>query len=90
MKNKAILFFTMVLASPAFADISVRRISADLSKEFKSDSLWARVGGDQTTVILVGQPMVPPKPKTTTTQSIGVSAVHDGKVGRVPSQMEGC
>lgn len=60
------------------ADIDVKKIAGDLSKDYKNETLWKMASPDQV-INLMGQPMVAPKPKNTETSLIHVTAVHDGK-----------
>ncbi len=75
-KLSTILLFAFSLES--FADIDVKKVSGDLSKDYKSESIWKSASADQS-INLMGQPMIAPKPKKTETSLINVSAVHDGK-----------
>ncbi len=68
----------LVFLPTAFADINVNKVSADLSVEYKNKEVWSKAAVDQT-VSMMGQPMVVPKPKTTETASLSVTAVHDSK-----------
>lgn len=58
-------------------DVEVRAVKADLSKDDPSAAYWA--GAPEVNVSLIGQPMVVPRPSTTTTANLTVQAVHDGK-----------
>lgn len=60
----------------AEADLLAKRVKADLSK-MPEASAWAEARPE--TVSLMGQPMVAPKPKETSTASLKVEAMHDGK-----------
>ncbi|MBK7844416.1 MAG: hypothetical protein IPJ71_12075 [Bdellovibrionales bacterium] len=59
------------------ADILVKNVKTDLSKIFQDDSIWK--DAKQEEVSLMAQPMVAPRPKTTSTPSLRVQAIHDGK-----------
>lgn len=72
-----IIWISMILSS-ASADINVNKVSADLSVDFKNKEVWANAVADQT-MSMMGQPMVVPKPKTTETAALSVTALHDGK-----------
>jgi hypothetical protein len=78
MKLNLLFSFLIVISLECYADINIKRIAADLSKDYKSEAIWKNANPDQA-ISLMGQPMVAPKPKSTETSVINVSAVHDGK-----------
>ncbi|MBK9038730.1 MAG: hypothetical protein IPL83_06135 [Bdellovibrionales bacterium] len=57
------------------ADILAKNVKADLSKISQADSLWK--DAKQEEVSLMAQPMVAPRPKTTSTPALRVQAVHE-------------
>lgn len=66
------------LAVPAVAqELEVRAVKADLSKDDPAAGYWASAA--EVNVSLIGQPMVVPRPSTTTTANLSVRALHDGK-----------
>lgn len=78
MKFKLLTILITVISLECLADIEVKKVSGDLSKDYRSESIWKSVSTDQS-ISLMGQPMIAPKPKNTETSLITVSAVHDGK-----------
>lgn len=56
--------------------LSVGFVKADLSKPDPKAAVWANV--PSTPVTLMGQPMITPRPETTTTAEMKVQALHDG------------
>lgn len=60
-------------ADEIFVETTTHNLSADAFK----DSVWKNIKGN--TITLMAQPMVPPRPKTTTTHSLQVQSVQDGK-----------
>jgi hypothetical protein len=78
MKSKYLILLSFFTSIHCLAEINVKKISADLSKDFQIESLWKNSGADQA-ISLMGQPMVVPKPKTTETSLVNVAALHDGK-----------
>lgn len=77
MKSLLLIIISLISVS-SLADITIKKISGDLSEKYFEESLWKTAAADQT-VSLMAQPMVAPKPKKTETSSISVSAIHDGK-----------
>lgn len=67
-----------LLASAAFAqgELSIPLVKADLSKADPAAAVWKTA--PTTTVSLMAQPMVTPRPEATTTSEVRVQAVHDG------------
>jgi len=59
------------------SEIKATKVSADLSKPAVDESVWKNA--KEETISLMAQPMALPRPKTTTTQSVRVQAVHDGQ-----------
>ncbi len=57
-------------------ELVVEKVSADLSKPDPNAAYWK--GVPQGIVTLMAQPMVAPRPATTTTSSIVVQSIHDG------------
>lgn len=57
-------------------ELHVARVDADLSKPDPKAPFWGKVAPGE--VKLMAQPMIAPRPETTTTESIEVQAVHDG------------
>jgi hypothetical protein len=78
MKMKFLIMAIALWGGPVLATINVKKVSGDLSKNFESEAIWQTADPD-VEISLVGQPMVPPKPKTTETPSLRVAAVHNGK-----------
>lgn len=71
---------TLVAASLAVSQVSaltVKQVPGDLSKIPQDASVFK--DSPESKVELTGQAVVAPHPKTTTTESITVQAVHDGK-----------
>lgn len=65
-----------LLALLAQAPLTVPPVKADLSKPDPAAAYWKGVA--PLAVSLMGQPMVTPRPETTTTAAVSVQAVHDG------------
>ncbi len=59
------------------SELVVQRVSADLGKPDPDAAYWRNV--PRGAISLVAQPMVTPRPETTTTELVAVQAVHDGK-----------
>lgn len=78
MKNITSLILLFLWCVPAIADLNVKRVDGNIENDFRNQSLWKSVEME-VEVSLMGQPMVPPKPKSTETSSVRVSAIHDGK-----------
>ncbi len=78
MNSKYLILLLFTFSLNGFAEIDVKKITGDLSQDFKSESIWKTANADQG-ISLMGQPMVVPKPKKTETSLINVTAVHDGK-----------
>lgn len=78
MKFKKLIILLLTISIESLADIEVKMISADLSKDFKNESIWKDTGPDQA-LNMMGQPMMAPRPQKTETSLINVSSVHDGK-----------
>lgn len=76
--KKIILFYSLILSLTSWADIEVKKISADLEKDYLNEAVWKSAAPDQN-ISLMGQPMIIPKPKATETSNISVTAIHDGK-----------
>ncbi len=64
-------------AFAAKADVVAKKIAADLTKPDPKAAYWD--AAEKSDVSLMGQPMVVPRPATTTTGLVTVQAVHDGK-----------
>ena len=65
-------------SAPKFiTQLVVGKVAADLSTPDPSAEYWRNVPDGP--VLLTAQPMVAPRPETTTTGSVMVQAVHDGK-----------
>lgn len=74
------LLISAVLCTAAVAaaqDLEARAVKADLTKDDPAAAYWASV--PEVNVSLIGQPMVVPRPSTTTTSNLKVKVVHDGK-----------
>jgi hypothetical protein len=78
MKKKLLPILLLVVSFNSTAEINVKKITGDLSKDFQSDSVWKNIETDQK-ISMMGQPMITPKPKNTETSLIEVSAIHDSK-----------
>lgn len=77
--SSTLLAFSLVLTSQSLlADIQVPKVQTDLAKDYQSPTIWQQAGAE-TQVTLVAQPMTIPRPLTTSTAAIKVSALHDGK-----------
>lgn len=61
----------------AAAEIASVRVAADLSKAPLDEALWK--GAAVEPITLMAQPMINPRPATTTTAKLDVQSVHDGK-----------
>lgn len=73
------LLFLAALASTAAsaqAEITVPNTAADLSRPDPAAALW-KSASPEVSVMLMGQPMVVPRPATTTTSEVKVQAVHN-------------
>lgn len=72
----AMLLFHGVLGSPrAWADLISKGVEADLSQADPSAAYWQTVPPE--VIPLLAQPMVPPRPKATTTPLLEVQSVHN-------------
>lgn len=78
MRKLQFLLPAILISVNCYAEINVKKIFGDLSKDYLGETIWKNAGADQT-ISLMGQPMVTPRPKKTETSLIKVSAVHDGK-----------
>ena len=81
MKILVQLSFLMIVVfagHTAKAEINVKKIQGDLSKDYTSEDLWKSAEADQN-VLLMAQPMVAPRPTSTETNNVKVAAIHDGK-----------
>lgn len=58
------------------SELLVRKVTEDLSTPDPGAAFWASVPFG--TISLMAQPMVTPRPESTTTESLAVQAVHDG------------
>lgn len=68
----------VLLSTSALADIIAKKVPGDLSKlPAPYATLWDQAAEE--TVSLMAQPVAIPRPKTTSTASLTVQAVHDGK-----------
>ncbi|MFO0547756.1 MAG: cytochrome-c oxidase, cbb3-type subunit I [Polyangiaceae bacterium] len=63
--------------APILTKLEIKRVDDDVSKPDPDAAYWA--SGVPGTVTLTAQPMVTPRPETTTTDSVTVVAVHDAK-----------
>ena len=77
MRSLLISATLLFAATAAAQDLEVRAVKADLTKGDPAAAFWATV--PEVNVSLIGQPMVVPRPSTTTTSNLKVKAVHDGK-----------
>lgn len=77
MRSLLISATLLFAATAAAQDLEVRAVKADLTKDDSAAAFWATV--PEVNVSLIGQPMVVPRPSTTTTSNLKVKAVHDGK-----------
>ena len=64
--------------TPSAGDLVIRRVSADLAKPDPAAPYWKDV--PEAVVTLTAQPMITPRPVATTTDSVHVKAVTDGKL----------
>ena len=74
---RTILAATCLWAGAAHADVVARKVTDDLSKPDPKARYWDAAPPSE--VALMAQPMVVPRPATTTTGAVKVQAVHDGK-----------
>lgn len=65
------------IASVGASEIRSTKVSQDLSKMNIPEETWKQAPSE--TLTLFAQPMVVPKPKTTTTHSLQVQAIHNGQ-----------
>lgn len=63
--------------APALSELSVKRVSVDLKVADPEAAFWREV--PRGSVTLMAQPMIAPKPETTTTEQVIVQAAHDGR-----------
>lgn len=76
--TSALLLFVCGVANASWAQgIVAKPVTADVSKPDVKAAFWGNVPGEQVT--LMAQPMIAPRPKTTTTSTVTIQAVHDGK-----------
>jgi hypothetical protein len=73
----ALLCLCCASAAHAQVDLRVPRVKDDLSRPDPAAAVW-KAAPAPVTVPLMAQPMVTPRPETTTTPEIKVQAVHDG------------
>jgi hypothetical protein len=64
------------LPAPAIEELTVGPTKADLKKPDPEAAFWKDV--PRGTIALTAQPLVNPRPETTTTEAVIVQAVHDG------------
>jgi hypothetical protein len=64
-------------AGPARADVLVKAVKESVAKPDPKAAYWS--AAPVAPVMLMGQPMIVPRPKATTTAQVLVQAVHDGK-----------
>lgn len=62
----------------AITELVLHRVSADISKPDPAAAYWS--GLTEGAIPLMAQPMVAPRPETTTTEMVNVKAVTDGKL----------
>lgn len=74
---RMLLFSLISSAALAQAPLSVPLVKADLSKPDPAAAVW-KTAPAALPVSLMSQPMVTPRPETTTTAELKVQAVHDG------------
>lgn len=73
-----VLPFLLVVAQPAAeAQVVVKRVKQDLAKADPNAAYWK--SAEPFNLMLMAQPMVAPRPKTTTTHQLRVQALHDGR-----------
>lgn len=77
LKKYFVLMAALSIGVAAASEIKVRHVDQDLEKSSFADSIWQGVAVE--TLSLMVQPMALPRPKTLTTSSMQVQAVHDGK-----------
>ncbi|MCC6278910.1 MAG: hypothetical protein IT289_13435 [Oligoflexia bacterium] len=78
MKTTTLLLTILLMGEFAGAEISVKKVTGELSVNFMDQKLWSQALPDET-IGLLAQPVVVPKPTKTETQKINVAAIHDGK-----------
>lgn len=65
-------------APVALEKLEIRKVSADLAKPDPAAAYWS--GWPDGIVMLMAQPMIAPRPETTTTDKVMIKAVTDGKL----------
>ncbi|HET9958259.1 MAG TPA: ethylbenzene dehydrogenase-related protein [Polyangiaceae bacterium] len=65
------------LPAPELQQLNVTRVKADLSQPDPDAPFWADV--PRGSITLTAQPLVNPRPESTTTEKVVIQAVHDGK-----------
>lgn len=59
------------------AGLAVKAVVADVSRPDPDAAYWKQAATRE--LVLVAQPITPPRPKTTTTAAVSIQAIHDGK-----------
>jgi hypothetical protein len=76
---RRIALYSLLVSGMAFgqAELKVSTVKGDLPKPDPKSTIWASV--PSVNVTLMAQPMVAPRPETTTTNAMKVQAITDGK-----------
>lgn len=77
MHTRFIALISLLLAGSASAELIVQPVKAELSGAEPKAAYWQQA--PELVVPLLAQPMIAPRPTETTTPSVTVQAVHDGK-----------
>lgn len=79
MSLRNVLIFSALASTAALAQqpLSIPLVKADLSKPDAAAAVWGSAPA-ALNVMLMGQPMITPRPETTSTAEVKVQAVHDG------------
>lgn len=78
MRSLALALATCSALALAQAPLTIAAVKADLGKPDPDAAVW-KTAPAPLTVSLMAQPMITPRPETTTTAEVKVQAVHDGK-----------
>jgi len=72
-----LLLLSALLSNVGQAKLVVESTKTDLTKDYSNPEIWTKA--IEESVTLMGQPMVAPRPKETTTTNLKVQAVTDGQ-----------
>ncbi|MEW5853621.1 MAG: ethylbenzene dehydrogenase-related protein [Myxococcota bacterium] len=76
-KSLVLVLSTLLAATAHAGELRVVNAGQDVSDANPQASYWQKAPVE--TVVLTGQPMITPRPATTTTTTVQVQAVHDGQ-----------